>query len=87
MAWLALIGIGAVIGVILRLLALAISVRWEIVVFLSIVGAVLGGALQSITHTDIFGPYSFYLLGALMAVLIGAGEFLPIALTRREKRV
>lgn len=87
MAWIALIGIGAVIGVVLRLLALALPIRWEVVVVLSIVGALLGGVLQTITQTDLFGAYSFYLLGALMAFLIGGGEFLPFALTRRERRV
>jgi hypothetical protein len=87
MAWLVLIGMGAAIGVILRLLALAMPIRWEVVVFLSIVGALLGGVLQTITKTDIFGPYSFYFLGALLAVLIAAGEFLAFSITRREKRV
>jgi hypothetical protein len=87
MAWLVLIGIGAVIGIVLRLLALALPIRWELVVALSIVGAVLGGVLATITQTDLFGSYSFYYLGALMALLIGGGEFLPFALTRRERRV
>lgn len=87
MTWLVLIGVGAMIGVVLRLLALAIPVRWEMVVALSIVGAVLGGVLQTMTQTLVFGPQSFYYMGALMAVLIGGGEFLPIALTRNEKRV
>ena len=87
MAWLALIGMGAAIGVVLRLLALALPIRWEMVVILSIVGALLGGVLQAITQTDLFGPYSFYFVGALMAFLIGGGEFLPFALTRRERRV
>lgn len=87
MTWLVLVGIGAVIGVVLRVLALALPIRWEMVVILSIVGALLGGVLQSITQTDLFGPYTFYYLGALMAFLIGGGEFLPFALTRRERRV
>lgn len=87
MAWLVLVGIGAAIGVVLRLLALALPLRWEVVVVLSIVGALLGGVLQTITHATLFGPYSFYYLGALMAVLIGGGEFLPYVLTRRDKRV
>ena len=87
MAWIVLIGIGAMIGVVLRLLALALPIRWEVVVILSIVGALLGGVLQTITQTDLFGAYSFYYLGALMAFLIGGGEFLPFALTRRERRV
>lgn len=87
MAWIALIGMGAVIGVVLRILTLALPLRWEIIVALSIVGALLGGLLQTITQATLFGPYSFYFLGALMAVLIGGGEFLPYALTRREKRV
>lgn len=87
MAWIVLIGIGAVIGVVLRVLALAMPIRWEMVVILSIIGALLGGVLQTITQTDLFGPHSFYYLGALMAALVGGGEFLSFSLTRREKRV
>lgn len=87
MAWLVLIGIGAMTGIVLRLLALALPIRWQVVVLLSVFGAVLGGVLHTITQTDLFGPNSFYYLGALMALLIGGGEFLPYALTRRERRV
>ena len=87
MAWLVLIGIGAMIGVVLRLLALTLPSRWEVVVVFSILGALLGGVLHTITQTDLFGAYSFYFLGALMAFLVGGGEFLPFALTRRERRV
>lgn len=87
MGWIVLIGIGAMIGIVVRLLALALPIRWEMVVFLSVIGALLGGVLHTITQTDLFGAYSFYYLGALMALLIGAGEFLPYVLTRRERRV
>ena len=87
MSWIVLVGIGAMIGVVLRLLALTLPIRWEVVVLLSVVGAILGGILHTITQTDLFGPNSFYFLGALMALLIGGGEFLPYALTRRERRV
>lgn len=87
MAWFVLIGIGAIIGVVLRLLALSMPIRWEMLVGLSVVGALLGGVLQAITQTDLFGPQSFYYLGALMAFLVGGGQLLPFALTRRERRV
>lgn len=87
MAWIVLIGIGAMIGIVLRILALSLPIRWQVVVIGSVIGAILGGVLHTITQTDFFGPYSFYYLGALMAALVGAGEFLPFALTRRERRV
>lgn len=87
MAWIVLIGIGAAIGIVVRLLALSMPVRWEMTVGVAVVGAVLGGILQTVTHTNLFGPYSFYYLGSLMAFLIGAGGLLPFALTRRERRV
>lgn len=87
MTWLALIGIGAAVGVVVRILALAMPIRWEMVIGLSIFGAILGGILQSVTHTTVFGPNTFYYMGVLLAFLVGAGELLPYALTRREKRV
>lgn len=89
--WILLTLIGAVLGTFLSFLSSTMGEKVRMPPFLCILlgmlGAALGGALAKITQAQIFGAWTFYILGGLLAVGLLTGGLLDYYLTSTEERV
>lgn len=87
MEWFIVAVIGFIVGTIASFFTQAFRMPQALTLALAIVGSLFGGALHKITDIDVFGTYSFYLSGVLVAIGFLAGGALAFTLTRSEKRI
>jgi hypothetical protein len=55
-------------------------------VTIGILGALLGGVLATFSRANLFGSWSFYLIGIMLAIGFVAGGILDFYLTGKEER-
>lgn len=87
MEWLIVAVIGAVLGMLVSLLAREFRMPQIVPIILGMMGALGGGALYKITGVPLFGALSFYMSGVILAIGVLAGGLLAFNLTRSETRV
>lgn len=87
MEWLVVAAIGLVIGTLFSFIAQGVNMPQSLSLVLALVGALAGASLERITNIALFGRWTFYLSGALVAVGFLVGGMLAYTLTSRERRV
>ena len=87
MDWIFLAIIGAVLGGIVSFAALNLRMPQSLTVFMGVLGALAGGFLAQITHFFTFGPWTFYVAGVALSIVVLAGGILGFSLTNEEKRI
>lgn len=85
--WLILAVIGAVIGVGYSFITQNTHMPQSLCVAIGTIGSLVGGALFQVTQVSLFGAWSFYLSGVMVALGLLFGGTLVYTLTSTEKRV
>jgi uncharacterized membrane protein YeaQ/YmgE (transglycosylase-associated protein family) len=89
--WILLVVIGAVLGTVASFFFSTMSEKIRmppsLCLTLGILGALMGGAIAFITPIAVFGRWTFYAFGVLLAVGLLTGGVLDYVLTSEEERV
>ena len=87
MEWIIVAIIGALIGMVFSLMGLNSRMPQPLGITLGTVGALAGAMLVRVTGSILFGTWTLYVAGAILALGFLVGGMLAYGLTDGEKRV
>ena len=87
MEWLVVAVIGMIVGTAISFATISLRMPQSLTILLAVVGAVAGGLITKVANFAAFGPWTFYIAGTALAIVMLAGGILAFSLTNEEKRI